>query len=168
MRLFEKKIDAGSEWARLVLGDSVAPGLKISKSELEAHTKTSVAFRAKAISDDIKLVNNTGDARVFFQRYQRMLENMEWLAEIEKYYKFSRPLPSEQLKTVYVKREYTINDFIDRSYEKLALKIIKLKTEKARKKAAEDWFNELTFFSDKMEPENIAKYSEIYSRFNAN
>ena len=165
MGLFEKKIDLGSEWAKLVLGDSVSPGMKISKSDLEAHTKMSVSFRAKSISDDIKLVNNTGDARVFFQRYQRMLENMEWMAAVEKYYRFSRPLPSEQLRTVYAKKEYTINDFIDRSYEKLALKIIKLKTEKARKKAVDDWYNELTFFSDKMEPANIEKYSEIYSRF---
>lgn len=165
MGIFEKKIDSGSEWARLVLGDSVTPGLKISKSDLEAHTKTSISFRVKEIDDDVKLVNSTGDARVFFERYQRMIENMEWLSQIEKYFSFKRPLPSEQMKIVKEKKTATINAFIDRSYEKMALKLIKLKTEKARKKLVDDWYNELTFFSDKMEPANIEKYSEICSRF---
>lgn len=167
MGLFEKKISAESEWAQLVYGDSLAPGSKVSKSEIEAHTKTGISFRAKAIKDDVKLVNSTGDARVFFQRYKSMLENMEWMAAIEKYYKFSRPYPSEQLAAVYAKKVHTVNDFIDRSYEKLALKIIKLQTEKARQKAVENWYNELTFYSDRMDPENIEKYSEIYSRFQA-
>lgn len=165
MGFFDKKVSVDSEWVQLVYGDDCLQGGKIPKSELEARTKMCVAFRAKAINDDVKLVNNTADARVFFQRYQKMIENMEWMAKIEKYFKFSAPLPSEQLRVVAAKKTLTINDFIDRSYEKLALKIIKLKTEKSRKKTVEDWYNELTFFSDKMEEESISKYTEIYSRF---
>lgn len=165
MGIFEKKISVDSEWGQLIYGSSVQPGAKVAKSEIEAHTRTEIAFRIKAIDDDVKLVNSTGAARVFFERYQRMLENMEWLSRIEKYFSFKHPLPSEQMKIVKGKKIATINAFIDRSYEKMALKLIKLKTEKARKKLVDDWYNELTFFSDRMEPPNIEKYSEIYSRY---
>lgn len=162
--LFEKKVDTGSEWAKLVYGE-IKPGEKFPLKTVEADTRQAIAFRLKAIQECVKLVNETTNPEVFFTRYDTMIEHMEWMGKIEKYYAFKHPLPSENLERIKGKKAASINDFIDRSNQKLMLSIIKLKTEKGRMNKVNDWYNIMTFYSDKMEPENIKKCADIWSKY---
>lgn len=162
--LFDKKVDSGSEWAQLIYGET-KPGKMLSQKMVEADTKQAISFRLRAIQDCVKLVNETTTPGVFFSRYDTMIEHMEWMARIEKYYPFKHPFPSENLERVKRQKVATINDFIDRSYQKLMLSLLKLKTEKGRRNKVADWYNLMTFYSDKMEDENVMRYSEIYSRY---
>lgn len=164
LNFLSPKVDTGSEWGRLIYPD-IPPGTMIPKNKVEADTRMQVSFRLKTIQDCVKLVNETATPAVFFERYEKMIQNMEWMAQIEKYYPFRHPFPSEQLDEIKGKRVQTINDFIDRYYDKLVKQIIKLKTEKGRLKKVDDWLHELTLYSDKMEDENVQKYTEMWARF---
>lgn len=158
------KVDTGSEWGRLIYPD-IPPGTMIPKNKVEADTRMLITGRLRIIQDCVRLVNETATPAVFFERYAIMIGHMEWMAKIEKYYQFRPPLPSEQLKEIKGKRVQTINAFIDRYYDKLVKQIIKLKTEKGRMKKVDDWLHKLTLYSDKMEDENVQKYTEMWARF---
>ena len=70
--------------------------------------------------------------------------------------------PSENLTNTLNKKTLTINDFIDRFYNDTLFQISKLKTEKAKEKRIENFYNELSKYNDYMLPENVEKYISMY------
>ncbi|MGV8905807.1 MAG: hypothetical protein ACOH15_04325 [Acetobacterium sp.] len=85
----------------------------------------------KIAGDSVKLVNETTNPKVFFERYDLLIENFEKLAEIENVIQFAKR-PSADLENIKNKREAATNDFIDRYSDKLKKEIGTLTTEKSR------------------------------------
>lgn len=164
MGLFESKVPLDGEFAFLVYEDSY-PGKKISKKQIMHDAQLAIGNTLRIINDCVRIVNESKDPDTFFKRLDMMIEKMEWMAKIEKYYPFQRPLPSEQLNKIKSNMIMTYNDFIDRYYKSVVQKIIKVKTEKSRMNKIEEFYNTLTYYSDRFFPENIQKYTELYSRY---
>lgn len=116
----------------------------------------------KIANDCANLVNTTKKADVFFPRYYLLLEKLENLAKLEKFNCFRGTPPSVNLSNTLDKKELTINDFIDRFYNDTLLQINKLKTEKAKEKRIENFYNDLSKYNDYMLPENVKKYISMY------
>lgn len=138
----------------------------VDKKQVIAAASVVVNDHARRIADCVKLVNETLEPRVFFERYEALFSLSEDLANMEEYYPFKPPMPSEQHRQLLAQRIDTINRFIDRYFDSMITKLLTLKTEAAKRKRIEDFYNTLTYYSDKMEPENIARFSEMYERFN--
>ena len=116
----------------------------------------------KILHDCANLVNTTKNPRVFFERYALLVEKLENLAKLEIFGCFKNGLPSKDLQRTLEKKEFTINDFIDRFYNETINKINTLKTDKAKDKRIENFYEELSKYNDRMLPANIEKYTNLY------
>ncbi len=159
----KKSVPKDSAAVTLVYGHAMPSDVK--RDVFIQGAKMVVSDRARIIADCVKLVNSTVEPRVFFERYRALLSNCADMVTLEEYFPFTEPLPSKQLATIEGKKADTIDDFIDRYYEATVLKMLKLKTEKAKAAKIEDFYLTLTFYSGDMEVENVVKFNEIYSRF---
>lgn len=130
------------------------------------HNRKEAEFYAsgmlKIANDCANLVNTTKKADVFFPRYYLLLEKLDNLAKLEKFNCFRGTSPSVNLSNTLDKKVLTINDFIDRFYNDTLFQISKLKTEKAKEKRIENFYNELSKYNDYMLPENVEKYLSMY------
>ena len=133
---------------------------------ITVHNRKEAEFYAsgmlKIANDCANLVNTTKKVDVFFPRYYLLLEKLENLAKLEKFNCFHGTLPSVNLSKTLDKTVLTINDFIDRFYNDTLAQINKLKTEKAKEKRIENFYNELSKYNDYMLPENVEKYISMY------
>lgn len=130
------------------------------------HNRKEAEFYAsgmlKIANDCANLVNTTKKADVFFPRYYLLLEKLENLAKLEKFNCFRGTSPSVNLSNTLDRKNLTINDFIDRFYNDTLYQINKLKTEKAKEKRIEKFYDELSKYNDYMLPENVKKYTSLY------
>ena len=147
---FNKQVDIN-------LGDNII---------VTVHNKKEAEFYAsgmlKIMNDCANLVNTTKNADVFFPRYNLLLEKLENLAKLENFNCFRGTPPSVSLSNTLDKKVLTINDFIDRFYNDTLLQISNLKTEKAKEKRIENFYNKLSKYNDYMLPENVEKYISMY------
>ena len=121
-----------------------------------------IAGMLKIANDCANLVNTTKDPDVFFMRYNLLINKLENMAKLEPFKCFKGTLPSQNLANILNKKELTINDFIDRFYSDTLEQINKLKTEKAKEKRIENFYNELSKYNDYMLPKNVEKYISMY------
>ena len=121
-----------------------------------------VAGMLKIANDCANLVNTTKNPDVFFTRYNLLINKLENMAKLEPFKCFKGTPPSKNLANILDKKELTINDFIDRFYNDTLFQINKLKTEKAKEKRIENFYNELSKYNDYILPNNIEKYMTLY------
>ena len=121
-----------------------------------------IAGMLKIANDCANLVNTTKNPDVFFMRYNLLINKLENMAKLEPFKCFKGTLPSQNLANILNKKELTINDFIDRFYSDTLEQINKLKTERAKEKRIENFYNELSKYNDYMLPNNIEKYISMY------
>ena len=130
------------------------------------HNKKEADFYAsgmlKIANDCANLVNTTKKPDVFFMRYNLLINKLENMAKLEPFKCFNGAQPSQNLANILNKKELTINDFIDRFYNDTLEQINKLKTEKAKEKRIENFYNELSKYNDYMLLNNIEKYISMY------
>ena len=130
------------------------------------HNKKEAEFYAsnmlRIATDCANLVNTTKKPDVFFIRYYLLLDKLKNLAKLEVFKCFRGTSPSENLTNTLNKKTLTINDFIDRFYNDTLFQISKLKTEKAKEKRIENFYNELSKYNDYMLPENVEKHISMY------
>lgn len=115
-------------------------------------------------SDCANLVNTTKNPRVFFERYSLLIDKLENLSKLEKFNCFTGKLPSNNLKEILSKREFTINDFLNRYCEDVLNKIGNLKTISSKKKKVDNFFNSLKQYEVYMADNNIQTYHFLYEK----
>jgi len=130
------------------------------------HNKKEAEFYAsgmlKIANDCANLVNTTKNPSVFFERYKLLIEKMEQLSKIECFGCFVGKLPSKNLQEILDKKVLTINEFIDRYYQDVFEKVQVLKTQKAKDKKVEAFYQSFNTYKDYMEAENMANYVDLY------
>ena len=111
------------------------------------------------IANDCKnLVNTTKTPRVFFERYDLLIDEFEKLSRIEHWVKFTGQKPSAALSQIYKQRTAATNDLIDRYAEDIRIQIKALSTEKAKTNRVKKFMDEMGKYEFCMESENIARY----------
>lgn len=115
-------------------------------------------------SDCANLVNTTKNPRVFFERYNLLINKLENLSKLEKFHCFVGKLPSNNLQEILNKREFTINDFLNRYCEDILIKISSLKTISSKKKKVDTFFNSLKQYELFMTDNNIQTYHFLYEK----
>ncbi len=116
----------------------------------------------KIVNDCANLINTTKNPKVFFERYDLLIEKLKQLSKLECLVHFRGNTPSKDLKQTLNKKAFTINDFIDRYYQDTIEKIKSLKTIQAKQKRIENFYQNLFYYNDCMLPVNIEKYTNLY------
>ena len=125
--------------------------------------------RLKIVKDCIDLVNTTKNPDVFFPRYEKLMEELEALAKMEGHIKFSGQLPSEALQDFLSRKQYTVNDFINRYCDSVSDKIYNLTTLKSKMNNAQKFYDSLVKYQEYMSVESLSlieeKYEELQDLF---
>ena len=137
---------------------------KYSRKELLVITDGNL----KIARESANLVNTTKTPSVFFERFDLLVEKLELLSEFENKIKLKGKLPSENLKEILENKELTINEFIDRYYNELIIKLNSLKTEKSKLNNIENFKKNLEIYNDKMSEKNIKYYMNLYNNIITN
>lgn len=105
-----------------------------------------------------KILNQTTNPEVFFQRYDFLIGRYSCLADCMIYVKFNGTPPDQVLRELcsQEKRDAAVLFMIQRCYEKAQQKIGTLKTEKGKLNAAARFESDILSFSEYMSPETVA------------
>jgi len=107
-------------------------------------------------------VNTTVDPNIFFYSYEQLILGLRYLSENEKELKFQNKKPSDNLKEILNKRVLTINEFIERYYNEIDMKLNILKQSTAKINNINKFYNSLKSYDKYMDRENILKYENLY------
>lgn len=131
------------------------------------HNKKEAKFYAmgmlKIANDCANIVNTTKKPKIFFERYNLLIEKMEQLSKLEAFRCFNGKLPSKNLQEILDKKLLTIDEFIDRHHQDVLDEIHALKTSKAKEKRIETFYENFQIYKNCMEPKNIEKYESLYN-----
>lgn len=134
--------------------------------EIKIHNKKEAMFMAeqwlKISNDCANLVNTTKKTEVFFSRYLLLIEELEKLSKLESFNCFTGKPPSKNLKEILSKKEYTIDEFIDRFYNETLYKVNLLKTQKAKDKKIENFYLEFQKYNYLLSEKHLMKIKNLY------
>lgn len=99
--------------------------------------------RLTQLYDSVKLVNTTVKPDVFFKRLNFILDILLDLQRYERFHVFKGDPPSYNYNKILDNLESTVNDFIDRSYQKAIFDSKKLKTTRGRENKLSAYFSSL-------------------------
>lgn len=98
----------------------------------------------KQAQESAKLVNTTVKPDIFFGRLNFLFDVLYNMTKFEKKMKFKKGhAPIDDFNRLATNLELTVNDFIDRSYEKALEKVNSLKTEKGKKNHLQKYFDSM-------------------------
>ena len=119
------------------LGNSNSSHMPANRAVAESHLE-----KAKVAAD---VVNTTTDPETFFKRLHFLIDSLMYLQSTEGVIKYYGMSPTQNLNDVLsnLTNTVTVNDFIDRSFEKELAAALKLKTEKARANKLEKYYHKV-------------------------
>lgn len=123
----------------------------------------------KIMQDCVNLVNETTTPKVFFERYNLLIETLENLSQIESCVIFKKQ-PSVDLKNVIALRVDATNDFIDRYANKILCELQGLISDKAKAKRLEIFANAFSVYHLYLTESNQNKIDDCFDNllFEAN
>lgn len=140
--------------------------INIDGAIVTVHNKKEADFYAngmiKIATECANLVNTTKNPDVFFMRYNLLIDKLKNLSNLESFKCFNGTQPSQNLVDILQKKELTINDFINRFYDETQSQIDNLKTQQAKNKRIENFYQQLLKYNEYMLPENVKKYTTMY------
>ncbi len=122
----------------------------------------------KQINESIRIINSTKNPETFFSRHDFILERLPQLIDILSKVSYSGDNPIENLAEFEENKTSSFNEFIDRYYEEVLLKINNLKTEKAKINNANNFFENLMQYEGQLETENIDYINKLYVKLKEN
>lgn len=120
------------------------------------------------LNDSIKIINTTKNPETFFSRYSFLLERLDQLIEISTNHQYSGENTDNYLEKLQENKTSIFNDFINRYYDEVLLKINNLKTKKAKINNATKFKDTLFKHENYLEPENIETINELYIKLQEN
>lgn len=118
------------------------------------------------LKDCQELINTTKTPNVFFERYLLAINILNELILVEKKYKnlFIENKPSDIKKQLQNKEVYTVNDFLNRYYNQTIININSLKTEKAKQKRKDNFYNEIIKYQSYINKTSFYKFKTLYEK----
>ncbi len=127
------------------------------------NAQVSAPGKVKIVQDCVKLVNETKNPQVFFERYRLLIEQLQDLAEMEKYVKFTGKSNRAVLMDFQSRKALTVNSFVDRFYESTYLKMLNLSTEKAKLNNADKFYKSLMLYQEDIPAECVGYIENKYN-----
>lgn len=137
---------------------------KISQAELQLKQEQA-QNSLRIIQESIKLVSETKNPEVFFSRYNLLIEHSKILLTLESYVNFTGAPLLAAYEEVLNNRQIATKDFLIRYWSDTLLKIDALKTESAKKKKLQVFYNSLEKCKEEMSAENIDYYTTKYKNY---
>ena len=134
---------------------------KISKEELQIK-QMQAQNSLRIVQDCIKLVSETKNPEVFFSRYELLIQHSLSLVSLQPYVSFSGASITEAYQEVLNNRQKATKEFLIRYWSETLSKMDKLKTEAAKKKKVQSFFESLEQYKVYMNEENIDYYVTKY------
>lgn len=109
------------------------------------------------------IVNTTKNPAIFFENYDKMIASLKELSKIQYDLKIKGRLPSDILRTIEDKKPFTIEEFLERYYQKTLEKQKKQTDLIHKEKIALRFQEELQPYVERFTPRNktqLAEYSE--------
>lgn len=144
------------------LGSSSTDDIEYDRNATEAN------LYLKQINESIKIINTTKNPETFFSRHSFILERLDQLIDALDKVSYSGENPADYLKEFEENKITSFNDFINRYYEDVLLKINNLKTEKAKINNANKFYDTLMKYESYLETENIETINILYTNLKEN
>ena len=116
------------------------------------------------VQDCVNLVNTTNDPRVFFQRYELMMDKLYNLSMLERTVSFSGTRPSVMLRDIQSKRNSETNTFLSRYLQRMKEESEAMKTDKAKIKKIDTLYASLMVHSYAMDESNLDYFKSGYAK----
>ena len=143
--------------------------ININGTIIEITNKKEAEFYAaqflKHCYESTKIVNTTANPQVFFERYSFLLHETKNLSNLEIFLKFEGRLPSSTLIYLIQSKEKETNLMIGRAWEKLDIKLKKLKTKRGKENAINRLHSEFQPYWNEMSKSNIDLCNSYYNTF---
>lgn len=123
----------------------------VSYNELLNMAMEQADNRIRISKDCVKIINETSKTDVFFDRFNLLINNLQYLALLEDYLRYTESNPTSDLESLLKEKTEIVNRFFDRVYADA----MTLKTETGRKNRIDKFKLELTKYNDFLNPENI-------------
>lgn len=139
------------------------PQSKLVMSEQEIYqTAKQIAERnCQILTDCANILGKTLNPDVFFSRHALLLKASDQLKALEPYLITSKKW-SETNFEFHNGKQNAIHSFLEKYSESVLIKIVKLKTNKAKKASADFFINSLIPYDEEMNTENILFYNQQY------
>lgn len=134
---------------------------KISQAELQLKQEQA-QNSLRIIRESIKLISETKNPEVFFSRYNLLIEHSKTLLILETNVNFTGASLSAAYEEVLNNRQIATKDFLVRYWSDILSKIDALKTESAKKKKLQVFYDSLEKHKEEMNAENINYYTTKY------
>lgn len=162
--LFGKSKKELLAWQKIVLYNS-PDKLIMSEKQLKQISYQTAQNHIRIIQDCIRLIRNTTNPEVFFSRLELLKKHGKALAALEPYIAYSGASPTAALEEVILREQEAIYNFIVRYYENVFDKAAALKTEKAKKRQFQKFYDSLQNYYDRIDERSI-RYIEYKYRQN--
>lgn len=162
MGLFGKSKKELLIWQKIVLSNS-PDKLIMSEKQLKQASNQLAENHLRIIHDCTKLISDTTNPEVFFSRLELLKEHGKALVVLEPYADFSGASPTAALEEIISKEQDAIYNFIVRYYGTIFDKAASLKTEKAKKRQFQKFYDSLQNYYDRMDERN-RRYIEYKHR----
>lgn len=104
-------------------------------------------------SDAEKWIKDAKKANIYFSNFDKAVQILAVLSSYEKRFRFKKPYPSEQLNTLLEKYTHYTQNFVINYWNSNLKFALLLKTENGRKKRIQRFFDEMSTYSDRLNPE---------------
>lgn len=116
----------------------------------------------KQAQDCTRLVNDTANPKVFFDRYDMLIDVCKKLVHTSRWVKFKGTPPDRQLQEILETRPAATTKFIERYADATQKKIDGLSTQKGKANRANIFLDTLTQYSDRIDNDNVVYYSMLH------
>lgn len=135
--------------------------LILSEQQIFQTAKQIAERNCQILIDCANILGKTLNPDVFFSRHALLLKASDQLKALEPYLITSNKW-SETNYEFHKGKQNAIHSFLIKYSESVLVKIVKLKTNKAKKASADYFINSLIPYNDEMNTENILFYNQQY------
>ncbi len=142
------------EWQAVIMDDSPKK-IIMTEQQLRQASDQRANNDIRIVQDCTKILSETVNPDVFFERFELLKEKAADLKVLEKYVKFKGATPTDALNEILVNEQEAIYDFIVRYYSATFDKAEKMKTERGKNNQFKKFYDSLEKYFDRMSQRNI-------------
>lgn len=116
-----------------------------------------VENKHKIMNDCMKIINNTTNPDIFFYRLKLLKEVLRELAFLYQFSIFKKQSPQFILTAIIHDHDLIVNGFINRYWDKVISKCSELKTQAAKQKRIDEFFDIIEKYKGQLSKSNIEK-----------